>query len=246
MWRKSKTYLSESRLNNIIKECINKILFETKSKYDYLFDISSDLDITNEVMTYLSWSKMGENSPVFSVEAAKLHEALMSTLYLFRDDREDCIKFANILNYIRVLQKRVGILSIMASGNDEWDITIDVDDEMDSDKKHIDINPYDFGDDSFYYGIVYSSWQGWKQIQGDYHGGSTNGSSGYYTVSAKMDEDMKQKIYSMGLVPALKVTGSYHENFVECVGILPEFVSRIKKETEGEDTIFFECEFSDL
>jgi hypothetical protein len=93
------------------------------------------------------------------------------------------------------------------------------------------------------YAIAFKTDDGVQHLKNDYRPGSCNGSCGYVTTSAVMTDEMKQHIYNMGLIPALFETGSYHENWIYAVGIIPKYMTQIKNEEELEDTIFFECEF---
>jgi hypothetical protein len=110
------------------------------------------------------------------------------------------------------------------------------------------IHPNDFKNGEYSSGkilrraIVYQTHSGVKEINSEYRPGSENGSTGVYFTSAVMTDEMRQKILDMHLVPALRVEGSYHENFIDCVGILPEYVSSIK-DKPGYGNIFFECKF---
>lgn len=235
------------RLSNIIYESVKKELIrEAEMNFDYLYGYNSGEDITKEVIQYLSWSQMGMSNPTFSIAANKLHEALMSTLYLSHDEEEHRRAFALILNYIRSLNKRIGIKEIITTGG-EWELTTNASDEV------IYIDTYDFYsgkiDNPQRYGVLFETRDGIEVGKLDYRAGSYKGSSGYYHKSAKMTEEMKQHIYSMGLVPALKVAGSYHENFFFSVGVLPEMVSVIKKFDEDDEWygsgIYFECEFNE-
>ena len=141
----------------------------------------------------------------------------------------------------------MGLRSIKVARGKGWWVTTNDDDEWNN-------NFYIEGDDfsekygarnDEQYGIVYKTQSGVERLGFDYRPGSVNGSSGYYTTHAKMTDEMKKKIYDMRLVPALFVDGSYHENWVYSVGILPQYVSQLKKddETGMGNELYFNCEF---
>jgi hypothetical protein len=239
-------------INEVVYRTFKSYLKEAKMDFDYLYIADNGSDITEYVLNYLSWSEMGKMNADYSIMASKLHQALMYTLSLSHESQQDRRTFSNILRYLRILKKRVGIRSIKLYSDcgSGWQVSIEKTYDMESWTldDQVFINGYDFEDyNNIAYiwdkAIVYKSDGGYETGGTDYRPGSDNGSSGYYTTSAKMTDEMKQKIYSMGLVPALQVSGSYHENFIDSVGVLPEMVSALKKNKNSG--IYFECEFVD-
>ena len=234
-----------NNIDRIIKECINKLVTEAKMDFDFLYFLKDGDDITKYVNDYLNYSIYGEKDPSFSILACKLHDALMYSIGLYHDEENDRRAFSKILNYCKYINRTVGIKNIKYDSGC-WVLTTNVDDSFnDADTKYID--PWDFkeGFEPRVLGmaIAYQTFEGVKTLSTDYRPGSDNGSSGDYTTSAVMNEEMKQKIYSMHLVPALLVEGSYHENFVYSVGILPQYVSEIKNDEYYKDVIYFDCKF---
>ena len=176
-----------------------------------------------------------------------LHDALMYTLSLNHENEKDRKTFVKILNYCKDINRTVGIEKIeYAFSTSPWIITTERGDEF---EKDIYIDVYDFEDETLEYwrvlryAIAYKTDEGVHHLKSDYRPGSCNGSCGYVTTSAVMTDEMKQKIYSMGLIPALYESGSYHENWIYAVGILPKFLTQIKNDENLKDTIFFNCKF---
>lgn len=224
------------RIRKIINEAVRKAIFESQM---------DNTDITDDVLRYLSWSQMGQSNPMFSVEASKLHNKLMNTLCLNHENEEDRRTFASILSYIKILEKRAGIKTIKIQSFSDLLITTNLYNSLNWEGEILlDVNDFENGDINYIYnyGIVYKTMDGVIYGGSEYHDGSCNGSSGYYTTSARMSDEIKQHIYSLGLVPALLVTGSYHENFLYSVGVLPEMVSKLKEEDFG---IHFDCKFDE-
>ena len=239
--------MKKNYLDKVVTESINRIITESEMDFGNLYELKDGSDITKYVMDYISWSQRGQKDPSFSILASKLHDALMYTLMLDHGNEEDRKAFVKVLNYCKDVNRTVGIEKIeYLFSTSPWVITTKNGDEF---EKDIYIDIYDFKDDSMThwhllrYAIAYKTDDGVQHISTDYRPGSCNGSCGYVTTSAAMTDEMKQHIYDMGLVPALFNTGSYHENWVYAVGILPKYVTQIKNSEELEDTIFFECEF---
>ncbi|MBP5456343.1 MAG: hypothetical protein J6Y37_07565 [Paludibacteraceae bacterium] len=213
-----------------------------KNKYDYIYNSGADANIKDEMYTYIKYTNYGESDPLFSIEASKLHDALMYKLGLKHAEEDDRKVFSYVLFYIRNLKRRANIVTI----NGDWNcllITID-DGGGEEHYAEIDFDDIKYGEglnhDVTRYAIAYKSTDGVKRLKTDYRSGSHNGSSGYYTTQAVMDDDTRKKIYAMGLVPALMEVGSYHENWIYSVGIIPEYVNEVKRNC---DYIFFDCKF---
>lgn len=221
--------LNKRTFHKIIRESVKKVLKENK-----------EVDITDKIFEYLRYTQFGQTNGMFSIEASKLHDNLMRSIGLYHDDEEDRRAFAIILNYIKVLNKRVGIKSINASCS-----TLHIIPKKGT--ENIVLKTWDamYGDNllnsPYKYGIVFKTNEGVQNLHIDYRYGSEKWSNGRYVDSAKMEDDMKQKIYNMGLVPALLNSGTYHENYIYSVGILPEFVNTIKNDEDSD--VYFECEF---
>lgn len=64
--------------------------------------------------------------------------------------------------------------------------------------------------------------------------------SSWYVKSAEITDEGKQYVYSLGLVPALLMKGSYHENFPTLVGVLPEYVNKLKQLSDDYE-LYFNC-----
>ena len=264
--------LTESDLHKIVKESVNRILFgcfnkddmsivnesqlgvigglllrESSMDFGGLYGASDGDDITSYVRQYIEWSFYGENgSSSFSILASKLHDALMCTFGLEHNEESDRKAFVRILNYCRSIDATVGIDRIEYECG-RW-LIYTKSDEIGHNIIYVDA--WDFKDGFMPGGIkmlglsiAYETQDGFRVLDDEYRPGSDNGSCGIYITSAVMDEDMKRKIYSMKLVPALYVEGSYHENWVYCVGILPQFVSKIKSEDRLKKSVYFECRF---
>ena len=212
---------------------------------DSLYNMDIDGDLTEYVANYIKWSQYGEKEPSFSIMASKLHDALMYSLNLNHEDENNRQIFVRILDYCKRLMRTVGVQSIKCKYG-KWQVTTDSSDKL---RNGITIDPYDFINETFddfeilRYAVAYETSEGVQHLDTGFHPGSVNGSCGYVTTHAAMTDSMKQHIYSMHLVPALMVRGSYHENWVYSVGVLPQYVSLIKDMDELEDIIFFECSF---
>lgn len=235
-----------------IYRTVKSALIESVENFDGLFSANNGSNITEYVIKYLSWSVIGERNPLFSKEASKLHDGLMGTLCLFHENEEDRRIFADIIRYLRILNKRMGIKSVVVSTSDTWDVEFNggQSNEVINQIDYISIDPREFkyqnnSRNLLWTSVVFETHDGIENRDYDYRSGSWNGSSGYYTSQAEMTKEMKQKIYAMGLVPALRVTGSYHENFIYSVGVLPDMVSKIKKVGEDEMGLYFDCKFSE-
>lgn len=228
------------KIYEIVRKAVRKALLEAQNDFSNLYAVNNGDNITDYVFTYLRYSQMGKSDANFSIIASQLHDGLMNTLGLDHEETEDRETFARILGYIRILQKHLDITSITICNYADWEINA-------SGAEEIYIEAWDFHekghiDDIYDKAIVFKDRDGIDYISTDYREGSCNGSSGYYTTHAKMTEEMKQKIYRMGLVPALLEFGSYHENFLYSCGVLPEMVSILKKQDEDE-SVHFKCEF---
>lgn len=209
-----------------------------------IFSFDNDNDIKEYVVNYINWSSRGEFDPSFSVLASKLHDALMYTLGLKHEDVNDRRTFARIIGYCRTLLKTIDVSKIECSFG-RWFIAPNY---SSGNSAMMSIYTKDFKNGEYSSGdilsraIVYETHSGVKKLDSDYRPGSENGSTGVYCTSAIMTDEMKQKILDMHLVPALLVDGSYHENFIYSIGILPEYVSSIKNKP-GYGNIFFDCKF---
>lgn len=239
--------MRKSFLDKVVSESINRIIAESEMDFGNLYELKDGTDITKYVMDYINWSQRGQKDPSFSILASKLHDALMFTLFLNHEYEEDRKVFVKILNYCKDINRTVGIEKIEASfDSSPWKILTKEGDDFERD---IYIDVYDFKDDSMTYwhmlryAIAYKTDDGVQHLKTTYRPGSCNGSCGYVTTSAVMTDEMKQKIYSMGLIPALYESGSYHENWIYAVGILPKFLTQIKNDENLKDTIFLDCKF---
>lgn len=213
-----------------------------ESKLHLLLTEAESSDIKEKVLKYLNYSELGKKDPMFSIEASKLHDELMYSLGLYHEEEEDRRAFINILKYIRILKRRRNIKSIIANQYDYWTIFFDDSDQevcIDSfDAK----DPNGLLDEPYKYGIAFKANINDGIDFLEFSDDSDKAHAYSYVTKARMKDEMRQKIYDMGLVPALLVEGSYHENFVFCVGVLPEFVSSMKKDSDWHD-VFFECKF---
>ncbi len=239
--------MRKSFLDKVVSESINRIITESEMDFGNLYELKDGSDITKHVMDYINWSQRGQKDPSFSILASKLHDALMYTLSLNHENEKDRKTFVKILNYCKDINRTVGIEKIeYAFSTSPWIITTERGDEF---EKEIYIDVYDFEDETLEYwrvlryAIAYKTDEGVHHLKSDYRPGSCNGSCGYVTTSAVMTDEMKQKIYSMGLIPALYESGSYHENWIYAVGILPKFLTQIKNDENLKDTIFLDCKF---
>ena len=228
------------RIYEIVEKAVREALLEAQNDFSNLYAAGNGDNITDYVFKYLKYSQMGRSDANFSIMASQLHDGLMSTLGLNHEETEDRETFARILGYIRILQKHVDITSITINSYANWEINA-------SGAEKIYIDAWDFQEKGYIdyiynKAIVFRSNDGIVSIHTDYRDGSCNGSSGYYITHAKMTDEMKQKIYGMGLVPAILEHGSYHENFLYSCGVLPEMVSLVKKQDE-DSSVHFDCEF---
>ena len=230
-----------NRLKKIIRESIEKVLFEHQTSEPW-FERGDD--VTEAVMKYLKYSQYGERNPMFSIEANKIHSGLMKSMWLFPEEPEDRKKFANILYYIKVLLKHNWSFSIKVDEDgDQWVITFK--DFADDIRRPTKVYTNDIGEG------YYASFSPFKSRMGEGincsgHERRFNGDYGYsYYTKASMTDEMQQKIRSMGLVPCLFVTGSYHENFLYALGIIPEFADKLEHAKINEDGLHFDCVFDE-
>lgn len=175
---------------------------------------------------------MGEYNPTFSIEASYLHDSLMNSLALEHENQEHRKRFANVINYARMLFKRFPVKCVTYH-NATWNFNFEGENENMITIDGFDLQNEDiFNEYASYYGIVFETQDG---IECNYRyttGGMLE--SGYVVKNAKMTEEMQNKIRSMGLVPAIKITGTYHITTAYGVGILPEFVNKVKNECEDD------------
>lgn len=232
---------------HILESQKKNLLESSGDEYDYIYASREGDDITDAIKNYFSYSVYGEKDPMFSKIASKIHDALMFSLCLHHERTEDRKRFASILSYLKILFSKVEIKNIEIGYNYDWYVNL-ANKDNDLDCRYIIIDKEDFEDDdkAYRYAIVFKTQDGINHISTDYRPGSINGSCGYYTDKAEMDDEMKQKIIGMGLVPAIVESGSYHENWLYSVGILPQYVSKLKKaqdESMWGKSIFFDCKF---
>ena len=172
-----------------------------------------------------------------SIEASKLHEKLMESLLLFHQNTADREIFARILPYMRNLFATKMNIKVTTNDSYEWHVEMEANDGSYNLDDTVIISSYNVENDTAFDEIVYCTHEGviWEETEGttDY-----NGRSVFNCIHARMSEEMKQKIYSMGLIPGISHWGSYHEDFVECVGVLPS----LKKEAEKRG-VNFKCQF---
>lgn len=237
--------LIKKLLHEMVYNAIRSYLKEAKMEFDNLYSFREGSDITKYVLDYLSWSEMGKMNPNFSALACKLHKALMYTLSLYHEEENDRITFSRILRYLRILNKHTNIKSICVHRRCKWKVSIEQ--TNGNDISSIVIDAYDFDASLWNKAIVFEANDGVEILEKERHDGTQFFSTGLYITNAKMTEEMKRKIYAMGLVPALRVIGSYHENFIFSVGVLPEMVSALKKieDDDNEMGLYFSCEFKE-
>ena len=218
----------------------SKLIFEASGEdYDYLYTASEGTDITDVLKKYFSYSVYGETNPMFSKIACRIHKRLMYTLSLYHEDIYDRKEFAKILTYVKSLFDRGYVKKVELYDRYYWVIRLSTSDSerLYGDSVFIRAGTFINGN-PYYYAIVFSSHDGFKVLDSENREGSENGSSGYFITKAVMTDEMKKRIKDKGLVPALSVEGSYHENFVKSVGVLPEYVSKLK-----HSCLFFDCKF---
>ena len=237
--------LTESHIKKIVTESIRNLILESKMDFNYLYMPNDGDDITKYIFDYINWSKYGERNPTLSTLACQLHDELMGSLCLSHEKDEDRRIFARIINYCKSVDGTVGINKIIYRPMEHWEIIPKIKDCESATDFWIDQD--DFSDGNFKInGVVYETRDGVNELYFEWRKGSHNGYTGYYVTSAVMDDSMKQKIYGMHLVPALMVLSSYHSNFVRAVGVLPEFVQKIKNNKGYNDVFFFDCEFKNI
>lgn len=230
-----KIYITES-------QC--RLLAEAKMDFSNLYNLRHNENITEYVINYINWSGRGEFDASFSMLASRLHDGLMHTLGLNHENQRDRRAFARIISYCRTILKTIDIEKIeTAMFGYGWHISTN---HHKGNWAMMHIDPDDFKNGEYSHGnllhraIAFESRDGVKKLNSIYRPGSSNGSTGIYCTSAIMTDEMQQKIRGMGLVPALCIDGSYHENFVDSVGVLPKYVPYIKK---SYGNIIFDCKF---
>ena len=214
--------LTENRLRGIIKECIKDILLES----------SGEINITNDLRSYIKMANMGEMGDAdMSKRACELHERLMEYMDLYHFDPEDREMFAQLLSFFSKLLKLNTNVAIYADGSKNIKYIID-----DNEPEWIDtfhgIEEYD--------AIVYKTREGAIADKVEYidHGWNDYSTS-MSILHAHLDDSIINKIKSMGLVPALFITGSFHDKFLYAVGILPGEAYKF----DEEDGIYLDCKF---
>ena len=225
------------KIIHILEEQSRNIFEASGENYDYLYDAREGTDITDALKKYFSYSVYGERNPMFSKIASKIHKMLMYTLSLYHEKTDDRKVFAKILTYIKSLFDRGYAKKVELCDYYCWVIILDTNSSAYDDRVYIRAKSFINGS-PYNYAIVFSSYDGFKVIDVECHDGSCNGSSGYFVTKAVMTDEMKKSIEDKGLVPALRVEGSYHENFVTSVGVLPEYVSKLK-----DCGLYFDCKF---
>lgn len=231
-------HILESQKRNLIEA--------SEENYDFLYDAKEGDDITDVIKKYFSYSIYGERDPMFSKIAANIHERLMYTLCLWHEETESRKLFASIMTYVKSLFNRGIVQNIEIGHNYTWRVNLLDNDDIDLDYISINKNYFEDDSDAYRYAIVFKTQDGIKHLKNDFHDGSNNGSTGYYTSKAVMTDEMKEKIIGMGLVPAIMESGSYHENWLYSVGVLPEYVSKVKRGQNDSfygEFIFFDCKF---
>ena len=233
----------------IISEATFRSLFVESQAYGKTY-MDGD-DIWGDLQKYFSYMKYDQNNPNVSKEAAYIHRSLMDSLHLCHDydddfDEED-IKmtdnqrnmFQRILSYIKGIAKDVGIKSIIVTNNATWVVNLNNDYE-------IEIDGFDFDEpmDKNYrcgdYGIAFITNKGVDVLEynNDDSGSIVNLGNAYHAEKVKMDDEMKQKIYAMGLIPCIVDMGSYHLSDLYSVGVLPSMYSTLKNYYENESGIY--------
>lgn len=222
--------LSENKLNkldNIINECISEVLYENKLRGNILMENKS-INITNDIRSYLKMSIMGEMGDAdMSKRACELHERLMDMMSLDHLDSNDRMSFARILSFLGKLLKANADVQIYVDG---FYINYSINGELCYNAIDIEDGP------DAYDAIVYQTWDGVVIDDMDYYdyGG---GQVSEDIRNAHLTDEIISKIKGMGLVPALYITGSFHEKFAKAIGIIPGEANKLN----NEDGIYFDC-----
>ena len=222
--------LTKNRLNkldNIINECISEVLYENKLRGNILMENKS-INITNDIRSYLKMSVMGEMGDAdMSKRACELHERLMDMMSLDHLDSNDRMSFARILSFLGKLLKVNADVQIYVDGSY---INYTINGELCNNYIDIEDGPEVYDEN------VYQTWDGVVIDDMDYYdyGG---GQVSEDIRSAHLTDEIINKIKGMGLVPALYITGSFHEKFAKAIGIIPGEANKLN----NEDGIYFEC-----
>lgn len=213
------------------------LLTEGAESLSRLYENSSSNDITNDLKRYFQLCQLSDFGDAnSSIEASKLHEKLMESLLLFHQNTDDRKIFARILSYMRNLFATKMKIKVTTNDNYEWHVEMEANDGSYNLDNTVIISSYNVENDKAFDEIVYTTHEGviWEETEDttDY-----NGRSVFNCSHARMSDEMKEKIHSMGLIPGICHWGSYHEDFVECVGVLPS----MKKEAEKRGVNFKCC-----
>lgn len=224
--------ISENRLRGIIKEIINEY-FRTYNNSEHnlrgnILMENKSINITNDIRSYLKMSVMGEMGDAdMSKSACVLHERLMDMMSLDHLDSNDRMSFARILSFLGKLLKinadvqiyvNGGIINYSIDGKNNY-YSIDIEDGPDA-----------------YDAIVYRTWDGVVIDNMDYYDYG-DGQVSEDIRSAHLTDEIISEIKGMGLVPALYITGSFHEKFAMAIGIIPCGANKLN----NEDGIYFDC-----
>lgn len=204
--------LTESDLMRMVKHVLNEWEQER-------------VDITSDIKRYVELCQMSEfdsaQSSVASIEASKLHDSLMNRLYLDHEDEDDRLVFAKILANLRSLLslKEMDIriydeggsftavpgistdssATVNSTSFDAWEIS--------NDKPIQPILYSEYGDE----GIEYDKSDDCHGVDGG------NGCGLHYHIT----DEMRDKIYGMGLIPGIQDLSTYHNSIIHVVGVAP-------------------------
>lgn len=217
--------ITENRLRGIIKECVKGILLES----------SGEINITNDLRSYIKMANMGEMGDAdMSKRACELHERLMEYMDLYHFEPEDREMFAQVLSFFSKLLKLNTEVAIYADGSNTVKYKI-------GDAKFPESFNVNDGTDK-YDAIIYKSFKGAivDNVEWDDYGGDDPYNSNMIILKAHLDDSTINDIRGMGLIPALCITGSFHEQFVYAVGILPSEAHKF----DEDNGIYFKCVYN--
>lgn len=183
-----------------------------------------DVEITQKLKDYLEVSMMGEmGDRSMSEYACRMHDELMRLMGLSHQDIEDRKIFSKILGFAKNLfslncDMRVSI-------RDRKYLKIRDSKSFSTSGKSYNIKKWGEEMDGVVYktttGVIQDKTVSWNQGDEGYE----YEYDGYQVQHAHLSQAIINKIRSMGLVPAIDVNGTFHENFVEARGILPSMVN---------------------
>ena len=179
------------------------LLTEGAESLSRLYENSSSNDITNDLKRYFQLCQLSDFGDAnSSIEASKLHEKLMESLLLFHQNTDDRKIFARILSYMRNLFATKMKIKVTTNDNYEWHVEMEANDGSYNLDNTVIISSYNVENDKAFDEIVYTTHEGviWEETEDttDY-----NGRSVFNCSHARMSDEMKEKIHSMGLIPGM-------------------------------------------